>query len=583
MSEDLQQEHEFSIKGLFVPFTTLKAIHWIVIIGIIVFFNGLFNNFVGDDEPQITDNVTIHSIQNLPLFFTGGTFYSGIGNKLSGFSYKPLVNTTYSVIYTFFGSNYFWFHFFQIFLYIINVCLLFLVFKHFLKNSTAFFLSLVFLVHPINSETALYISATQEVLFFFFGTLALVILIKYQSKKMLLSACLLLFISLLSKETGILFLCISLLYIFLFQRKYFYTFLGYSSMSLCLYGLLRLIAVGISNNAIYYAPIQKLNLLSRIINMPAIFWFYLKTFTVPLELSSSYQWVYRQIDLTHFLVPILINLLFLASISGLAYILYKNYPRKYFTIYIFFAVWFVLGILLDLQIIPLDFTVAERWFYFPIVGLLGMIGVFLEVVHINFRNKVLLVVLSIVVLLLSIRTFDRTFDFRNNFTLSMHDLKVSNSFTLENELSVAYFRDENYKEAKLHAQKSISLNPYYTNYISLGAADFYLGEYKEAKGAYMKSLQLGDYYQTYENLGALSYLYGDKQTNIDFLKNVALRKYPQDAKLWLYVAVLEYNYGNKDNARYDIAQAHSLDQGQDVSNAYNAIMNNQPVGATIKK
>ena len=52
-----ENEQDFSLKKLFSPLTTLKAIHLIIIIGLVVFCNGLFDNFVADDIPQIADNV----------------------------------------------------------------------------------------------------------------------------------------------------------------------------------------------------------------------------------------------------------------------------------------------------------------------------------------------------------------------------------------------------------------------------------------------------------------------------------------------------------------------------------------------
>src|SRR5476649_2551083 len=101
-------QQDFSFKGFFTPFTTLKALHFIVIIGLIVFCNGLFNNFVGDDQQQITNNPIIQTLQNLPLFFSGSTFF--YGGSLAGFSYRPLLSTSFALTYAVFGPNAFAFH-----------------------------------------------------------------------------------------------------------------------------------------------------------------------------------------------------------------------------------------------------------------------------------------------------------------------------------------------------------------------------------------------------------------------------------------------------------------------------------------
>src|ERR1700722_18571015 len=202
MSEhEKETQEEFSFKNYFIPFTNAKAIHFIIIIGLIVFFNGLFNGFIGDDQPQIIGNPLIQSLSNIPIFFTGSTFYNG-SQSLTGVYYKPLLTTFFSLTYTIFGANAFGFHLFQILLYICNACLLFLVLKHFFEKETAFGLTLIFLLHPINSETAFYISNTQEVLFFFFGILALWILQRHHSQKAMILANIFLLALMLSKETG---------------------------------------------------------------------------------------------------------------------------------------------------------------------------------------------------------------------------------------------------------------------------------------------------------------------------------------------------------------------------------------------
>ncbi|MGH7204441.1 MAG: hypothetical protein ACREHC_08415, partial [Candidatus Levyibacteriota bacterium] len=66
MKEHKSQEEEFSLKNIFVPFTTIKAIHWIVIIGFIVYFNSLSNSFILDDSAQIVANLGVHSVASIP-------------------------------------------------------------------------------------------------------------------------------------------------------------------------------------------------------------------------------------------------------------------------------------------------------------------------------------------------------------------------------------------------------------------------------------------------------------------------------------------------------------------------------------
>ncbi|MGH7202907.1 MAG: hypothetical protein ACREHC_00510, partial [Candidatus Levyibacteriota bacterium] len=69
-----QEESDFSFKSLFVPFTTIKAIHLIVIIGFIVYYNSLFNGFVWEDKSLIVYNSTGHLFN---IFSANNSFNHG--------------------------------------------------------------------------------------------------------------------------------------------------------------------------------------------------------------------------------------------------------------------------------------------------------------------------------------------------------------------------------------------------------------------------------------------------------------------------------------------------------------------------
>jgi protein O-mannosyl-transferase len=572
-----QEKNEVTFKGLFLPLTTKKAIIFIFLIGFIVFANGIFNGFVGDDASQITENLNVHSLQNLPSFFLGSTFYNGGGRALFGAYYKPIMSISYALIYSLFGSQALAYHTFQIFLCIVNASILFLFLKRFLPREIAFVLSIIFLVHPINNEAAFYASAMQEALFFFFGILALFILQRYDSLRAIFISGLLLLCSLLSKETGILFLIISLVYVYLFNRKRVFLWLGFSVMELAIYLILRFHAIGLFTLHAISSPIQKLPLLTRIINIPEIFLFYLKTFIFPLDLSVSYHWLYSKITLNTFFVPLIIDLIFIGLIIFTGTMIYKKH-FKYFKMYALFAVWFLLGIGFHLQIFPLDQTVADRWFYFPMVGLLGATGTTLKAFNISLRNKWTLIIAITLLVLLSTRTILRSFDWKDDLTLANHDIKVSeDSFDFENILSSVYIDMGKYDTALIHAKKSVEMFPNMVNYSSLGTVYMNLKDYENAKIAYFRALKYGDFYITYENLAVLALHYGDAKENISFIKNIALRKYPFDAKLWLCLALLEYGQGSVDQAKTDIKNAYILDQTQIVKSAYYTIMNNLPL------
>jgi len=198
---------------------------FIVGLGFFVYLNGLFGAFVWDDINQIQNNTYIYSISNFFKFFLGGTF-SQNNSHLAGLYYRPLMSTVFSLIYSFFGPQVFFFHFFQVSIHILNSLLIFVFLKKFIKKPIAFFSSLVFLIHPINVESVSYISMTQDPLFFLFGIIALLIFQKKTIKTgQMALISFFLFLSILSKETGVLFGILILLYFFTLKKiNFFQTF-----------------------------------------------------------------------------------------------------------------------------------------------------------------------------------------------------------------------------------------------------------------------------------------------------------------------------------------------------------------------
>src|SRR5258708_37949937 len=123
--------------------------------------------------------------------------------------------------------------------------------------------------------------------------------------------------------------------------------------------------------------------------MPAILLYYLKTFLFPKDLFILQHWFITQPN-SQFYVPLLLDSVFFLGIVLLGIWIYRR-RNSLFLPYLFFALWFSIGVGMHMQFIPLDMTVSDTWFYFPMVGMLGMIGVALETVRhpgIRLRNMV---------------------------------------------------------------------------------------------------------------------------------------------------------------------------------------------------
>lgn len=563
-----------------------RAVIFILIVGIIVYCTSLLNGFVWDDEEQIVNNIAVHSAKNLMYFFSGSTFNTGGAGHLSGIYYKPVMTGVFSVLYTVFGQQPFFFHLFQVTLHIFNSILIFFLFASFFHSVLSFFLSLIFLVHPLNVEAVSYISALQDVLFFSFGMSALFLLKNTMHRKFTgpLTAIFLLF-SLLSKETGILFVGMIGMYVYLFERKKLNVYLLYTLVCVGVYVFLRFAVAKVFVSRFYLSPISNAPLSQRLISMPSIILYYVRTFLFPIHLVISQHWVVRSPDLMRLYIPLFVIIITLCLLIACALYLFRK-SRQLCLIFCFFFFWFVAGIAFHSQIIPLDMTVADRWFYFPMVGLLGIFGVMLKYTQGKFcvvlkitNVRIFLYVLGFcIVFLLSVRTGVRSLDWKNGLTLYSHDINLSrDSFDLENNYGVELFRNGQYEESKKHFQKSIALEPsYYFAYNNLGAVYEREKDFIKAKEMYLKTLSLADYYTAYENLAKLMFYHDDIVSTKEFIQK-ALKKLPNNPNLWLMYALTEYRLGGKEEALQAAEKSYMLSPNKQSLDLYSRLKNNIPL------
>ncbi|MCL5409779.1 MAG: hypothetical protein M1607_02895 [Patescibacteria group bacterium] len=555
----------------------------IFLVGLLVYSNSLFNSFLWDDEEQVVNNPYVHSLTNIPLLFLGSTFNSG-GAGLSGLYYKPILSFSYLLSYVVFSSNAWGFHILQVIIHLTNATLVFLFVNKFLKRWTAFLLAIIFLVHPMNVEAVSYIAALQEPLFFFFGLLALNYIIQRPiNLKNLTVTGLLLLMSLLSKESGILFVIIIPIAYLLRSRtrtnwQKILLSCGPSLLSTAIYLFLRLIVAKIGFGNTGPSPIMNASLTERLTTMPAIILFYIKGFFFPLNLAIAQHWVIRQINFRDFILPAILDLLFLCGLLLIGLFIKKRQPT-HFRFYLFFLTWFLVGLGMHMQIIPLDMTVAERWFYFPIVGLLGILGLFFqEIKYSKQMENYLIIAVVIVISLLTTRSFIRNFNWKDGLTLYGHDIATStNSFDLQNNLGVEQYRHGMTEQAAVHFEKSVQLAPHWwTNWNNLGVIYEQHQQYDLAAQSYQHAIDNGHYYLGYENLARLKIHHESTESAETFIDS-SLKVLPQNSKLWLFKAITSYLLGDKQTALMAAHNSYALNPSQESSYLYNQILQDQPL------
>ena len=451
---NIEQDSSFDFKQFFSPLTKSKAILIIVILGFFVYFNSLFNGFVWDDNDFIIKNPEVHQLNIVkllsPNMFNSGPFY------------RPIPAIYFATLYTLFGKQPFFYHVIQITLHFIDTSLLYIYLSFFFSGGLSLFLAILFLVHPINGESVVYIGSTQSELYFLFGILALIIGHKQNlSRSKVLMVTGLLFLCSMVKETGFLFILLVIAYRFIFKLKKRKEVLISGILIGVIYACIRVFVGGVKYKMNRIIPIAGLTLSQRLLHIPAIMLYYLKTFGFPLQLGVWQQWTFQTTTFENFFFPLIICLIFFLLLFYAAFFLYKH-DRKQFRVFIFFTLWFLSGMGMLLQIVPLDMTVADRWMYFPIVGLLGMLGVGIHTLQLkSSRVKSALIVAAVILIgILSLRTIVRNTNWSDEITLYSHDIQVDDDYFKEAMLARDLRDAGMMDQAVPHYEKSLEFNPY---------------------------------------------------------------------------------------------------------------------------
>lgn len=556
-SKEKDSTEELVFKQYFTPFTTIKAIHYLVIIGMLLYAASLFNGFVADDNIYILQNPQITNF-NYTTFLFGSSYYSGDVTNLGGIYYKPIFTFAVSLLYKLSGGTPFLFHLVQLVLHIINASLVLLLFKRFFSLKLAFFLSTVFLVHPANTESVVYIANMQEPLYFIFGMSALLFVAyskQYIKKNAAVIGVLLLF-ALLSKETGALFLPATVLFVFLHQRKRLLPTTFLVSGVFAFYLFLRFVIGQVSINHQAISPIMEASLDERLLTIPKIVYSYFLLFLFPKDLSWGHQWVVTTPTMHDFYIPLSV-IFVLLLIFVIFYLKIKNKDTKHSLL--FFLGISVIGLALHSQIIPLDFTFADRWIYFPIVGFIGLFGVLFE--HLTKPKRFYLVFLIFAVVIISslaARSFIRSLDWKSDYSLTSHDIQVDpNSFVLHNNLGYVLLHEQKYDEAAKHFVRALELYPTQSTSDNLAHTYSKLGKGDKAIETYEKSLAQGEYYMTYQNYAA-ELLRQKKLPQAKTVIEKGLKSYPNNPTLYLLFAVYEYKSGEVQKAIDNAQRANYL-------------------------
>ena len=139
-----------------------------------LYFNSLKGIFIFDDAHSIITNLYIKDIRHIPMFFKG--YYTSDPEIPIGM-FRPLLLLTFSFNYLFSGIQPLGYHIINTLIHFLNGILFYYLLRLLFSghtnpqkgNSTqgfpftlSVFISLLFLAHPLNSETVTYISSRSD-------------------------------------------------------------------------------------------------------------------------------------------------------------------------------------------------------------------------------------------------------------------------------------------------------------------------------------------------------------------------------------------------------------------------------------
>ena len=458
----------------------LGLITVLVVIGCLVYAFNLHNTLFWDDTDWIVNNPFVHSfsLENIKNWFTKNTL-AGIGLKSN--YYRPFLFFTFTLNYIISGVAPLGYHLVSNGLHILNATLIFYLLMGAFKNRfVAFWASLLWLVHPLQTEAVTYISGRGDPLNVFFMLSALSLLV-YKEKNNLkafgykvLPAVFLTF-ALLSRETAIVFPFLFMLFYvaFISRERFIRSFktafiktLPYFSI-VFVYGILRLTVLNFDNTLNFYSKANPYteSFLVRMYTFLNVLLTYLKLLVLPLG-----QHMERNVTIYTYFFNWPVTGSFLIVIAVLGLILYYYKKQKYlllngqindFRLWFFAVGWFFVNLGPTSGITPINAQLYEHWLYLAMLGPIVLTVYYLDIFRKRYFKTVgvaIIAVLLIFVSFFSVLSVKRNLIWGNPIKFFKDILKYEpDGARINNNLGNLYYDKGEKEKAEEYYWKAVSI------------------------------------------------------------------------------------------------------------------------------
>ncbi|OGJ56563.1 hypothetical protein A3D88_00030 [Candidatus Peribacteria bacterium RIFCSPHIGHO2_02_FULL_52_16] len=498
----------------------IKRSDWLIFLALmvlpfLVFGRSLFHDFAPiDDWFLIVENLSVHGITfaNLKAIFT--TYDPEL--------YIPFTLLTFQINYVMAELQPFVYHLTNILLHGANGVLVYFIFRRStLGRSLPFVCALIFLLHPIQTETVVWIAGRKDLLSTFFYLLSFLFYVRYRNGIRTSYALSVIFFvcALLSKAMAMTLPAVLILYdLLIARRRIDRTFIADKIPYVLLSILFIVIALGGKERVIGSS-----SALDTILMAGKSSVFYIQQIFLPWNFSVYYPQV-TDISLlkAEFFIPLL---LVLAAIA-LAIFFHRKHPMISFGILFYFIT--LSPTFLNFHKGQVIFFAVDRYAYLPFIGiLLIIIAVINPLFHrIRFPQKFVLIMSMLMILLLSILSIRQTEIWETGERLFSHALGL-------------YPRSLNARIdlARIHRER---------------------GEYQKAFDLLKEGLALGDHSALRLNAGVIYARTGDVQSATEQFEKAKVMD-PLNPEPHFYLGSLWEQTNNPTLAREAYTKAVELD------------------------
>ena len=432
-------------------FKNTTAIVLIVVFTFLLYGKILSYSFVSDDYLAI---VKVESFlkenSNIKTLFLISEENKSFRERLIDYSFsaaeasfRPVKTLSLFLDYQTWGLNPFGFRLTNLILYLINGIFVYLLGKYLFKDVfPAFIGALIFLAHPVNTETLLVVSNRHDLLALFFYFLAFFAFIKFlfsnSHKRIIVSivlSWLCYILAVLSKEVSITFLFIVGAFIGLHKDRTIFI-QKRKALFLFFIGTVLITAI-IVFMKIYYN--FNINIQHKIYE--AGFW--VEILTIFKVFAEYLRWIVIPLDVKFYLVeqyPLAFKISFklildFIAVLGVASLLIRAILKSSFS-RAFSGAWLLLTLIPLVAIRAIPSTMAARYLYIPMVGVSLFVASFLNN-NIKFKIKIRRNILIVAVIIFySVISSNLAYYWQNNLTLWD---KMRRDFPKDSYINMQYY------------------------------------------------------------------------------------------------------------------------------------------------